>query len=139
MIHPKSTLSRPATYNRDISFDPRKTKKSYSNERDQYLDWEAFKQTNASMLNAHEILINKILSSITPTNFDDLRFILRVDYLVDNNTINKLIAFLLNSRFVEFEKADKDEWGQSVNPIVYLHPRRTAPSAPYSLWIPQKR
>jgi hypothetical protein len=90
------------------------------------------------MLIAHDILVHQILSRITPTNFEEIRFILCVDYLIDNTTIDELIAFLPNSRFVEFDKADKDELGTSLRPIVYLYPRRTAPEGAYSIWLPPK-
>jgi hypothetical protein len=132
----KPTQILPSIYDAGIESDPRIHKKIFENEKEQHLDWEFFKECNNEMLIAHDILIQKILSPIKPTNYDDIRFILRMDYFIDIETIDKLIAFLPNSRYVEFEKADKDELGTSLHPIVYLHPRHTAPSGPYSVWIP---
>jgi hypothetical protein len=134
----KPTQVRPSTYDASIESDPRIHKKTFDNEKEQHLDWEYFKEINNDMLIAHNILVHKILSPITPTNYDEIRFILRMDYFIDNPTIEKLIAFLPNSRFVEFEKADKDELGTSLHPVVYLHPRKTSPTGAYSVWIPHK-
>jgi hypothetical protein len=134
----KPTQIRTSRYDASIESDPRIHKKIFDNEKEQHLDWEYFKQCNNDMLIAHDILIQKILSPIKPTNYDDIRFILRMDHFIDNETIEKLIAFLPNSRYVEYEKADKDELGTSLHPIVYLRPRRTAPSGAYSIWIPKR-
>jgi hypothetical protein len=133
LIRPRSTLTRSTTYNGDIESDPRVIKKSYDNERDQHIDWEVFKQNNGKMLIAHDIVIHEILSHAYPTSFDDIHTILHREFLISEDTINDLIKFLPNSRFVEFEKIDE----HCVYPSVYLYPKQAAPTAPFSVFVPQ--
>jgi hypothetical protein len=133
MIRPRSTLTRSTTYNGGTESDPGIIKKTFDNERDQHVDWEAFKQNNGTMLIAHDIVINKILSHLDPTSFEDIHTILRREFLIAEDTINECIKFLQNSRIVEFEKINE----HCVYPMVYLYPKMQAPFAPFSPYVPR--
>jgi hypothetical protein len=85
MIHPRSTLGTnhlPTPYE-DIRINPSKK-----------LTWEQLLETKKQMLQAYQVTISKILSSITGTDFSTLRRILFYDWGFDSSVVEDLLYFI---------------------------------------------